>query len=92
MVSLAFQDGRHRGATFMGLIDDMSDGGLCVILDGGVFERGTAVTLYLHEGLPMSAWICYSVQHQDGCRLGLSFSEVNSERAELCCKPQVSGD
>ncbi len=73
----------------MGLLEDISDGGVCVIMDEELFERRTAVILYLHDGLPVSAWVCHSTNRDEGLRLGLSFHPVDTQVPEQCWGPQV---
>jgi hypothetical protein len=64
---------------FVGLLQDMSDGGVCVLLDGGEFTRGTSVTLTLSDGLALSTWVCHTTASNDGVRIGLSFAPIEFE-------------
>jgi hypothetical protein len=53
----------------MGFLQDLSDGGIGVLLDGGTFVRGTELTLQLNDDLKLTAWVCHAVTNQDGCQL-----------------------
>lgn len=88
IVSLRMLDGVYRGATLTALLHDLSDGGVCVFMDGGQFQRGTAVMLELHEGLPISAWVCHSRRTSEHCQVGLSFHPVGIGAPEQCWEPE----
>jgi hypothetical protein len=68
----------------MGFLQDLSDGGIGVLLDGGTFVRGTELTLQLNDDLKLTVWVCHAVMNQDGCRLGLSFAPCATLEPDEC--------
>src|SRR3954451_19880445 len=88
VVSLVIQAGPNRGSSFVSLLHDISDGGACVILDGGVFKRGTAVFLDFVEEVRIPAWVCHCTTAAGYCRLGLSFDPIVDEVPEYCWEEQ----
>lgn len=89
VVTLAVQAGPLKGAAYVGLLCDISDGGLAVMLDGGCLTRGTSVIVDI-TGLPVvPAWVCHSTQGQDGWRVGLSFAYIPAEVADSCWEPEL---
>lgn len=89
VITLAVQDGELRGTTLMGLMRDISEGGMGVTLDGGRFERGTAVHVECELGVSISAWVCHSTYELGTTRVGLSFAPVNRLSPEECFNPEV---
>jgi hypothetical protein len=88
VINLVIQTGPQRGASFVSLLHDISDGGACVILDGGVFARGTAVFLDFLDEVRMPAWVCHCTSEAGFCRLGLSFGPINEGSPESCWEEQ----
>src|SRR6266849_6464157 len=86
-VELRMKDGEYRGAILAGVLMDISDGGVCVLLNGTVFSRGTAVDVELPDGLTLSSWVCHSTQADGLSRIGLSFTEVDSRLPNSCFNP-----
>jgi hypothetical protein len=78
VVTLGVQSGSQRGSMLVSWLHDISDGGLCVVLDGGTFERGTAVSVGFGEEFTIPAWVCHSTKTSTFCRLGLSFQPVDA--------------
>ena len=84
IVSVEIQTGGQRGASLVGLLHDISDGGLCVILDGGAFYRGAVVVIDFHDEVRVPAWVCHCTTAAGYCRLGLSFEPIDGGFPEYC--------
>jgi hypothetical protein len=81
-----------KGASFVGLLHDISAGGLSVLLDGHCFIRGTAVVLEQDRTPALDAWVCHTTQVEDGWRVGLSLSPLHDEQPEHCWEPELCRD
>lgn len=84
IVNIAVKEGKYKGTTLVGMLSDFSEGGLCVLLDGGVFERGTPVQVECEDGLTLTAWVCHYTRVGESSRLGLSFEFVSYASPEHC--------
>ena len=90
VVTLLVADGEYRGASLVGLVEDISQGGICVVLDGGFFSRGTAVRIEFQDGLILSGWVCHCKNTAGSSRLGLSFDPIDPlQSTETCFQPEV---
>lgn len=84
VVSLTMKSGEFRGATFAGILVDISEGGICLVLDGGVFSRGTEVELEFQDGLRLPAWACHCRSMDGLTTIGLSFTVVEDLSPHDC--------
>ena len=89
VVTISVNSGIQRGSKFVSLLHDISDGGMCVILDGGTFERGTAVAVEFLDGIQIPAWVCHCTTTADFCRLGLAFEAVSDHVADTCWEHEL---
>jgi len=70
-VQVAWLDQEGRRISYLGLIEDVSPGGLCLNLDLPV---GVATTVHLHtKGLEGEARVCYCTPGDYGYLVGLEF-------------------
>ena len=82
IVTLLVGDGPYRGSCVMAMTIDISAGGICVLLDGGVFSRGTAVQVLYEDGLHLDGWISHSRRGDDLLiRSGISFNPFRESQA-----------
>ncbi len=79
LVMLAVHDGQYKGASLVGMAANISAGGICIVLDGGFFTRGTAVTMEFEDGLRLNGWVTHSTAMEDLSRIGLSFNPIHDE-------------
>ena len=89
VAGLTIQNGPYRGATLVGLIRDISDGGICIMLDGGTFERGTAVQVQTNDGLSFAAWVCHCSPELGASRVGFSFAPIDQCCPNDCFDPPL---
>jgi hypothetical protein len=89
LVSVRVHDGPAKGTPYLGLLRDISDGAIGVVLDGAIgvvldgayLARGTAVTVEM-DGLPSrSAQVCHSMRLIHRTLIGFSFAAVANEAA-----------
>ena len=74
LVTITIDDGLARGASYVGLLRNLSDGGIGVLLDCASLRRGTSVTVGI-EGLPaISARVCHCTALDEGTLVGVSFA------------------
>jgi len=60
---------------------DISAGGICVVLDGGSFSRGTSVQVQYEDGLHLDGRISHTSRGTDLLtRLGISFAPLSDEK------------
>ena len=89
LVSITVKAGKYRGASFVGLLQDIGDGGVAVLLDGGQFVRGTEVEIEVPGAPSVAAWVCHSATVHEGCRVGMSFHPVRAAMLEECWEPAL---
>jgi ribosomal-protein-serine acetyltransferase len=83
-VIVTVQSGSSKGACYSGTLRDMSDNGVCVLLDGECgLTRGTKVELAFVDAPSLGAWVCHNTRAGETCwSLGMSFSPVPVETPE----------
>ena len=86
VVTMLVGDGQYKGASFAGLVENVSDGGLCLVLDGGSLVRGTPVRIEFQEGLILNAWVCHCKNTPEGSHVGLSFDAIEMF-PQTCSRP-----
>lgn len=89
LATLTIRTGLRRGASYVGLLHDISKGGVSVLVDGQSFMRGDVVGLETEELPLLTAWVCHTTETTDGWRVGLSFHPVYTEAPEKCCEPEL---
>jgi hypothetical protein len=78
-----------ENTVFAGSLQNMSDGGLSILVDAGDLDRGMAAKLCFRDGLTLSAWVCHVTPGVEGLRIGLSFSPVGTHE-DAVSRPVVS--
>ena len=73
------------------MLQDTSDGGLCLMLDGGCLTRGTSVSVSAADLPSVVGWVCHNCETADGWRVGLSFTPVSPDAADGCSIPEICG-
>jgi len=82
LVTLLVGDGEYRGSRFVAMTTDISAGGICVVLDGGSFSRGTSVQVQYEDGLYLDGWISHTSRGADLLtRLGISIAPLSDGKA-----------
>ena len=85
VVTLLVSDGLYTGGSLVGLVEDISQGGICVVLDAGLFTRGMAVRVEFPDGLTLSAWVCHCTNIAGSSKLGLSFDPIDTLKIPYNC-------
>jgi hypothetical protein len=73
------------GASLKGRVEDISAGGIGLVLEGKDFTRGTPVAVQFADGLNLAAWVSHCTTVAGTSRLGLSFSPVSSATFPQSC-------
>jgi ribosomal-protein-serine acetyltransferase len=91
-VTVTAQAGLSEGVVYAGMLRDMSDGGVCVLLDRDCgLTRGMKVELAFVDGPPLCAWVCHnSHAGETSWSLGMSFAPVEIEKPEQQEDPGLS--
>jgi hypothetical protein len=74
IVTLRFNEGEYKGAALVGLIRDITADKIAVVLDGGLFSRGTSVQVQLDHGPRLEAWVrqCFTADGSSWLELSLN--------------------
>lgn len=73
VVTLEIEDGGYKGSSLVGLVTDISNNGICIVLDGGQFDPGSAVRIEFSDRLQLGGWIVHCQRVAEGSRVGIAF-------------------
>ncbi len=84
--TLRFNEGEFKGAALVGLLRAITADGIAVVLDGGLFSRGTSVQVQLDDGSQLRAWVRECTTADESSCLELSLTPIElSDRLAVSC-------